>query len=157
MAWGRKKSGGRREPMFGLAASLSELRLGPQDRVTVADDKPKGKASKTKTREPDRDPPRQRRPREGGKRKSARRSRGLVYRLLYWGAVLGLWTGIAVVGVVVWVGAHLPAIQSLEIPKRPPTIQITGLDGSVLATRGEMAGSNISLSELPPYLPRAFI
>jgi penicillin-binding protein 1A len=38
MAWGRKNSGGRREPMFGLAASLAELRLGPQDRVTVADD-----------------------------------------------------------------------------------------------------------------------
>ena len=71
--------------------------------------------------------------------------------------MLGLWAGIAVVGVVVWVGAHLPAIQSLEIPKRPPTIQITGLDGSVLATRGEMAGSNVSLKDLPPYLPKAFI
>ena len=55
--------------------------------------------------------------------------------------MLGLWAGIAVVGVVVWVGAHLPAIQSLEIPKRPPTIQIVGLDGSVLARRGEMAGA----------------
>src|SRR5205085_4441716 len=156
MAWGRKKSGGRREPMFGLAASLSELRLGPQDRVAVADDKPKGKASKAKTREPDRDPPRERKPRRGSKRKSAR-ARGAVYRLFYWGAVVGLWAGIAVVGVVVWVGAHLPAIQSLEIPKRPPTIQITGLDGSLLAVRGEMAGANVALKDLPPYLPKAFI
>ena len=157
MAWGRKKSGGRREPMFGLAASLSELRLGPQDRGTVADDRPKAKASKTKARDPD--PPRERRP--GGRRKagrkSARAARGVLYRLFYWGAVLGLWAGIAVIGVVVWVGAHLPAIQSLEIPKRPPTINIVGLDGSVLATRGEMAGSNVSLKELPPYLPKAFI
>ena len=78
-------------------------------------------------------------------------------RLFYWGAVLGLWAAIAVVGVVVWVGAHLPAIQSLEIPKRPPTIQIVGLDGSVLATRGEMAGANVALKDLPPYLPKAFI
>ena len=61
------------------------------------------------------------------------------------------------VGVVVWVGAHLPPIQSLEIPKRPPTIQIVGLDGSVLATRGEMAGANVALKDLPPYLPKAFI
>ena len=61
------------------------------------------------------------------------------------------------VGVVVWVGAHLPAIQSLEIPKRPPTIEIVGLDGSVLAQRGEMAGANVSLKDLPPYLPKAFI
>jgi penicillin-binding protein 1A len=62
-----------------------------------------------------------------------------------------------VVGLVIYAGAQLPAIQSLEIPKRPPTIQITGLDGSVLATRGEMAGSNVALKDLPPYLPKAFI
>jgi penicillin-binding protein 1A len=155
MAWGRKKSGGRKEPMFGLAASLAELRLNPQDRVTVADDKPKNKTAKRKADEA----PRERKPqpsRGSSKRKSKGRARG-VYRLFYWGAVLGLWAGIAVVGVVVWVGAHLPAIQSLEIPKRPPTIQITGVDGSVLATRGEMAGSNVSLKDLPPYLPKAFI
>jgi penicillin-binding protein 1A len=159
MAWGRKKSGGRREPMFGLAASLAELRLNPQDRVTVADDKPRNKTAKRKADKVD-DAPRERKPsagRGGSKRKSKTRARGGVYRLFYWGAVLGLWAGIAAVGVVVWVGAHLPAIQSLAIPKRPPTIQITGLDGSVLATRGEMAGSNVSLKDLPPYLPKAFI
>src|SRR4051794_12133761 len=98
MAWGRKKSGARREPMFGLAASLSELRLGPQDRVTVADDKPKAKTSKAKAREAD--PPRERKPRagRGGKRKSARPP-GALYRLFYWGAVLGLWAVIAIAGV----------------------------------------------------------
>jgi penicillin-binding protein 1A len=160
MAWGRKKSGGRKEPMFGLAASLAELRLGPQDRVTVADDKPKSKAPKRKPASSDDDAPRERKPRPSrgsGKRKSKGRARSVVYRLFYWSAVLGLWAAIAVVGVVVWVGAHLPAIQSLEIPKRPPTIQIVGLDGSVLATRGEMAGTNVSLKDLPPYLPKAFI
>jgi penicillin-binding protein 1A len=160
MAWGRKKSGGRREPMFGLAASLAELRLGPQDRVTVADDKPRKSAAKRKSPDLDNEAQRERKPRPSGgssKRKSKGRARGGVYRLFYWGAVLGLWAGIAIVGAVVWAGAHLPAIQSLEIPKRPPTIQITGLDGSVLATRGEMAGGNVSLKDLPPYLPKAFI
>src|SRR3954447_23884844 len=160
MAWARKKSNARREPLFGLAASLSELRLGPQDRVTIADDKPKAKTSKPKVRDPDKDPPRERKPsaaRGNSKRTSKTRARGGISRLFYWGAVLGLWAGIAVVGAVVWAGAHLPAIQSLEIPKRPPTIQIVGLDGSVLATRGEMAGSNVSLKDLPPYLPKAFI
>jgi penicillin-binding protein 1A len=160
MAWGRKKSGGRKEPMFGFAASLSELRLGPQDRVTIADDKPKNKATKPKARDSNEGPARERKPRENrgsSKRKSKGRARSVISRLFYWGAVLGLWAGIAVAGVVVWVGAHLPAIQSLEIPKRPPTIQITGLDGSVLAMRGEMAGSNVSLKDLPSYLPKAFI
>jgi penicillin-binding protein 1A len=160
MAWGKKKSGGRKEPQFGLGAALSELRLGPQDRVPGGDDDTPKKSPRRKADETDDDAPRERKPRAsraGGKRKSRGRVRNGLGRLIYWGAVLGLWAVIAVVGVVIWVGAHLPAIQSLEIPKRPPTIQITGLDGSVLATRGEMAGANVSLKDLPPYLPKAFI
>ena len=160
MAWGRKKSGGRREPQFGLAASLAELRLGPQDRVAGNDETPKKPSPKRKTGDADNDAPRERKPRAnrgGGKRRSKGRARSGLYRLVYWGAVLGLWAAIAAVGVIVWVGAHLPAIQALEIPKRPPMIQIVGFDGSVLATRGEMAGANVSLKDLPPYLPKAFI
>jgi penicillin-binding protein 1A len=158
MAWGRKKSGGRKEPQFGLGASLSELRLGPQDRVASADDKPKRPSAKRKAA--DAGDPRQRKPRQvkgSAKRKSGGRARSRLGRLVYWGAVFALWAIIAVVGVVIWIGAHLPAIQSLEIPKRPPTIQIVGFDGSVLATRGEMAGANVRLKDLPPYLPKAFI
>lgn len=160
MAWGRNKSSGRKEPQFGLAAALSELRLSPQDRVAAGDDQPKKSAAKRKSDDDDDEPPRERKPRAGrggAKRRSKSRGRFRIGRLFYWGAVLGLWAAIAVVGVVIWVGAHLPAIQSLAIPKRPPTIQIVGLDGSVLASRGEMAGANVSLKDLPPYLPKAFI
>jgi len=166
MAWGRKKSGGRREPQFGLTASLAELRLSPKDRVAFGDDDddddeaPKKSSPKRKARDPGDDAPRERKPRPSKASRNRRTktpARVGLYRLFYWGAVLGLWVVIAVVGVVIWVGAHLPAIQALEIPKRPPTIQIVGFDGSVLATRGEMPGANVSLKDLPPYLPRAFI
>ncbi|HTF74726.1 MAG TPA: PBP1A family penicillin-binding protein, partial [Bradyrhizobium sp.] len=166
MAWGRKKSGGRREPQFGLTASLADLRLSPKDRVSVGDDDddddeaPKKPSPKRKARDPDEDASRERKPRPSKASRNRRTktpARVGLYRLFYWGAVLGLWAVIAVVGVVIWVGAHLPAIQALEIPKRPPTIQIVGFDGSVLATRGEMPGANVSLKDLPPYLPRAFI
>src|SRR6266404_1092920 len=147
MAWGRKKSGGRKEPQFGLGASLSELRLGPQDRVPSADDdeKPK-KLPKRKTADDtddtDDDAPRERKPRARrgrSKRRSRGRSRRGLFRLFYWGVVLGLWAAIGLVGVIVWVGAHLPPIQALEIPKRPPTIEIVGFHGSVLATRAAVA------------------
>jgi penicillin-binding protein 1A len=164
MAWGRKKSGGRKEPLFGLPAALADLRLSPEDRIPAAadDDKPKKPVPKRKPEEDDDEPPppRERKPRAargGAKRRAKSRGRFRIGRLIYWGAVLGLWAAIAVVGVVIWVGAHLPAIQSLEIPKRPPTIQIVGVDGSVLAQRGEMAGANVALKDLPPYLPKAFI
>jgi penicillin-binding protein 1A len=165
MAWGRKKGGVRKEPQFGLGASLAELRLSLRDRIAAFDEeKPNKPSARRKVIEDDEDdedeaPPRERRPRAsraGRKRRSGSRARGM-FRLLYWGAVLGLWGAIATVGVVVWVGAHLPAIQSLEIPKRPPTIQITGADGSVIAIRGEMPGANVVLKDLPPYLPKAFI
>ena len=165
MAWGRKKSGVRKEPQFGLGASLAELRLSLRDRIAAFDEeKPNKPSAGRKVIEDDEDgedeaPPRERKPRASRasrRRRSGRRGRGL-FRLLYWGAVLGLWGAIATVGVVVWVGAHLPAIQSLEIPKRPPTIQITGADGSVIAIRGEMPGANVALKDLPPYLPKAFI
>ena len=56
-----------------------------------------------------------------------------------------------------WVAAHLPPIQSLEVPKRPPSIQIVGLNGRVLATRGEMGGSAVPLRELPPFFAKAFL
>jgi penicillin-binding protein 1A len=162
MAWGRKKRGGRKEPLFGVGASLAALRLSPQDRIPYGEDeKPKKSSPKRKVDEEDDDEPppeRKARPsRSDGKRRSKSGSGITLSRLFYWGAVLGLWVAIALVGATIWAGAHLPPIQSLEVPKRPPTIEIVGVDGSVLAQRGEMAGANVALKDLPPYLPKAFI
>jgi penicillin-binding protein 1A len=78
-------------------------------------------------------------------------------RLAYWSLVLGLWLAIGGVGTVAWVGAHLPPIQSLEIPKRPPSIRIVDDAGRALATRGDMGGAVLPLKELPGYVPKAFI
>jgi penicillin-binding protein 1A len=164
MALGQKKKGGRKEPKFDGAASLDGVHLNPWDRVGGPeddyDDKPKRRAAKSRPAAADDDAPRPRRSSRASRKTKAaakERSRWRVGRLIYWGAVLGLWAVIAVAGIVVYVGAHLPPIQSLEIPKRPPTIQIAGMDGSIIATRGEMPGANIALKDLPPYLPKAFI
>jgi penicillin-binding protein 1A len=85
------------------------------------------------------------------------RSRPPLRRLFYWCAVLGLWALIVAGGAIVWVAANLPPIHSLEIPRRPPSIEIVGTDGKVLATRGEMHGATLTLKEMPPYLPKAFL
>jgi penicillin-binding protein 1A len=63
---------------------------------------------------------------------------------------------IGMIGATIWIGAHLPAIQSLEVPKRPPSIQIAGTDGRVLVTRGD-SGVSTTLKELPAHVPQAFI
>jgi penicillin-binding protein 1A len=77
--------------------------------------------------------------------------------MFYWGAVLAVWAIIAAIGLVIWIGAHLPPIQSLEIPKRPPSVLILGAGGTTLATRGDMGGAAVTLRELPDYVPKAFI
>ena len=78
-------------------------------------------------------------------------------RLVYWSLVLGLWAVIAAVGIIAFAVSTLPPIQSLEVPKRPPTVEIAGTDGRTLVMRGEMSGRDVSIKELPTYLPRAFV
>src|SRR5262245_45629442 len=90
-------------------------------------------------------------------RRRAKRKRPLLRRLFYWSLVLSLWLVIAAGGTLAMVAVSLPPIQSLEIPKRPPQIEIVGIDGKALAHRGEMHGATVTLKELPPYLPGAFL
>ncbi len=90
-------------------------------------------------------------------RKRARSRPSSLRRLFYWCAVLGLWALIVAGGAIVWVAANLPPIHSLEIPRRPPSIEIVGTDGKLIATRGEMHGATLTLKEMPPYLPKAFL
>src|SRR4051794_34003501 len=62
------------------------------------------------------------------KKKSKGPRRSVIGRAAYWSLVIGLWCFIGAIGVIGWVAAHLPPIQSLEVPKRPPSIQIVGLN-----------------------------
>ena len=96
----------------------------------------------------------------GAPRKSPKRRRGgrsILGRLFYAGVVLCLWGVIAVGGVVAYYAAQLPPIDQLTVPKRPPNIAILASDGSLLANRGETGGRTVTLKELPPYLPKAFV
>jgi len=139
MAQGKGQSGARREPVFD---SSPELRVAASDRSSASRS---GKSSSKHSN---------RRPRKSRSRVS---KRSLIGRTIYWGLVLGLWLAIGAAGTLAWTGAHLPPIQSLEIPKRPPSIQIVDLDGRPLATRGDSGGAVLPLKELPSYVPQAFI
>jgi penicillin-binding protein 1A len=145
MAWreGRKRASG---------LSL-DLRLTPADRTGG----PAKGRSDTGRAETGRRRPESKPPREPKKRKSSGKSRFGFGRIFYWGAVLALWGVIAGIGGIIWIGAHLPPIEQLEIPKRPPSVLILGANGATLATRGDMGGAAVPLAELPPYVPNAFI
>jgi penicillin-binding protein 1A len=139
MAQGRGQSGARRAPVFD---SSPELRVAASDRSAGSPAPPPGK---------------RKRPRRSRKPHKARRTYSLVGRTIYWSVVVGLWLGIGGVGLIAWTGAHLPPIQSLEIPKRPPSIKIVDTQGHLLATRGDLGGAVLPLKELPSYVPKAFI
>ena len=130
-------SGQRREPNFDGGGG-PEVHVDPSDR-----------------------PPTEPRPRKRrkpkAKKKARRNTRAIFTRLAYWSFVMTLWLGIAGVGAVVWVGAHLPPIQSLEIPPRPPSISILDQNMQPLARRGDMGGGTLKIKDLPPYLPKAFV
>src|SRR6516225_913457 len=167
----------RREPSFKGGAGTLDVRLSPEDRSAApASDavrvrrsakpipiKPaSAKPSATKVRiEPKVDlpvAPRVPAPhKKAASGRSGKRGRFGFGRLIYWGAVLGIWAVLAVAGLFTWVGMHLPPIQSLEIPKRPPSILINSLDARLFATRGEMGGAALSLKDMPAHLPNAFI
>ncbi|MGB7889183.1 MAG: transglycosylase domain-containing protein, partial [Xanthobacteraceae bacterium] len=145
MAWreGRKRASG---------LSL-DLRLTPADRAG-GPAKSRGDTGRAET---GRRRVKPKPPREPKKRKSSGKTRFGIGRIVYWGAVLALWGVIAGIGVIIWIGAHLPPIEQLEIPKRPPSVLILGGNGATLATRGDMGGAAVPLAELPPYVPNAFI
>jgi penicillin-binding protein 1A len=127
-----------------------DLRLSPQDRVGGP---PTGRGDRKRRRRDDAPAPSPRKPR----RRRGGKSRSRVGKVIYWGAVLALWAVIGGIATLVWVGIHLPPIQSLEIPKRPPSVLILGANGATLATRGDMGGAEVPLRELPDYVPKAFI
>jgi len=130
-----KKTTRRIEPRFddGSEEADTDLRADPADR------------------------PPARRKTEKKTKKSRRRGRSLFGGLVYWGVVLGVWGVVALAGLFAFYASQLPPIDQLAVPKRPPDIQILGVDGSVLADRGDTGGAAVRLADLPPYLPKAFV
>jgi penicillin-binding protein 1A len=159
MAWreGRKRGGGASDD---LDLSPRDHTGAPSDDSSAAPNEPSERPNKKPGK---RGASRRRRrsadaaPRQSRKGKRTGRSRSMLGRAAYWGAVLALWGLIGGIGALIWIGIRLPPIQSLEIPKRPPSVLILGVNGATLATRGDMGGAAVAIGELPDYAPNAFI
>jgi penicillin-binding protein 1A len=101
--------------------------------------------------------PRRRAKNSGKRKRRVKKRRSFFGRLFYWTFVLGVWCLVIVGGVVAYYGTQLPPIDQLSVPKRPPNIAIMAENGTLLANRGDTGGAAVSLKELPPYLPQAFV
>ena len=97
-------------------------------------------------------------PRDGGAGETARRAgASFLRKAAYAGLALLLCGVLGAGGVVAYYAAGLPPIDQLTVPRRPPNIAILARDGSFLANRGATGGREVSLDQLPAYLPKAFV
>jgi penicillin-binding protein 1A len=103
---------GRKRAQDSRSGASLDLRLTPADRTGGP---VKGRAD-TDRRRRDSSPPREPKKRKRGSGKG----RSGFGRIFYWGFVLALWGLIAGIGALVWIGIHLPPIESLLKPKSTP-------------------------------------
>jgi penicillin-binding protein 1A len=89
--------------------------------------------------------------------KKARRRKPLIFRVMSWGMMLGLWAMIAVFATTGYLFVNLDKQGLFNIPEREPGIMLLAADGSVLAERGAFFGDAVRIDELPPYVPQAII
>ncbi len=176
----------RREPLLERPESLFDIRLQPGDRPSGASSAPPLKApgksagrnaSKGARVEPGLDAGAESEDGIAADRRSAKDSKGRpsgrgsrakaprrakrgffsLFGLVKWGLILLLWAMVGVAGLVGYEASKLPPMQTLMVPKRPPTVMILAADGKPLATRGDMGGAAVPLKALPAYLPQAFV
>ncbi len=91
------------------------------------------------------------------KRRSRIDWRSILYGLLRWGLVAGIWAGVAVAAVVAYFALTLPDISGLEDSGRKPSIRLALADGTVFASSGEVHGRPANLNELPKSLVQAVL
>jgi penicillin-binding protein 1A len=151
----RTRRGERREPSFDSGRGE---RRDDFDMRLSADDRPSRGPRQQPRREERREPPRRdRRSGGSGGGRRGRKRRSLLGMLFYWTMVMGLWGAIGLGGLIAYHASQLPPINQLTVPKRPPNIAILAADGTLLANRGETGGRTITIGEVPPYLPKAFV
>lgn len=91
------------------------------------------------------------------KNASTRRLRPFLFGCLKWGATLGVWGVIAVLGIVAWYATDLPDLDDALAQTRKPTITVLDRRGQVLHRAGDLVGLPVALKELPDALSQAVL
>jgi len=81
----------------------------------------------------------------------------IVKAAFYWGAVVGLWSIGGLMGLGAFVFFSLPDTGQINIVDRSPTVTLIDSKGNNLATRGDLYGVPVQVSELPPYVEQALL
>jgi penicillin-binding protein 1A len=74
-----------------------------------------------------------------------------------WAAVATIWIAVIVGGLIAWYGSDMPDIDRAIAATRRPAITVLAVDGRELATSGDLFGSPVDVSSVPPALPLAVL
>jgi len=74
-----------------------------------------------------------------------------------WAALIFLWVGITITGILAYYAWDLPDLEKFKTPLRRPSITILASDNSVIATYGDLHAGAVTFNEVPPYLIQAII
>lgn len=83
--------------------------------------------------------------------------RRLVLFTLKWTAVSAIWAVICVGVLMAWYAMDLPDVGDALAATRQPTVTLLAVDGSTLATVGDVYGVTVRLGDLPLAMPQAVI
>ncbi len=93
-----------------------------------------------------------------GKRKPAKaKRRGAAARVAYWGMAFFMWGFIGLIGIAGYMVYALPGADIFTIPKRTQGIVLLAGNGEVLAESGMFLGDDVSLRDIPSYVPQAVL
>lgn len=60
-------------------------------------------------------------------------------------------------GFLMWVQSILPGVDQFNTKVRTPSVTVQAFDGTVIASYGDLYDDFIPVSDLPPYVPNAFL
>lgn len=86
-----------------------------------------------------------------------RKRRRWPWFMLRWGLVLSSWAVLVGLVFLGWLAYDLPDVSRLNEIRKQPSITLLADDGTVIATYGDLYGTNVKLEDLPPYLPEAVL
>jgi penicillin-binding protein 1A len=75
----------------------------------------------------------------------------------YWAAVVVVWLGVALTGLVVWYAYDLPDVDRIAKFERRPSVTLLAADGAELVSYGDLYGEPLSLPEMARTLPLAVV
>jgi penicillin-binding protein 1A len=127
------------------------------DDVNVDDERDERPSRTRGPRGPQKRGPKAKQPRRGRRERKPLTFGRVIWKMISWLVILGVWGALAVGAVVVYYGLQLPSADSWKVPDRAANIRIVAADGQLISNRGKSGGEAVSLHELPYYVPAAFI